>query len=191
MNQFTNRQRQIITIISENNTPIPDKKISSLLDISVRTIQNEIRAINRKLHLIQSTNKGYTITPEVYHQLDISTTHYVPEETEILKKLIFADTSFQIDEFAESFYISTSTLENRFRKYNKELAPFDLKIQREKGYISILGEEKKRSFIQALISKELNASFNPMSDIHAYFNDTDTDHIECATITILYPKKMI
>lgn len=191
MNQFTNRQRQIITIISENNTPIPDKKISSLLDISVRTIQNEIRAINRKLHLIQSTNKGYTITPEVYHQLDISTTHYDPEETEILKKLIFADTSFQIDEFAESFYISTSTLENRFRKYNKELAPFNLKIQREKGYISILGEEKKRSFIQALISKELNASFNPMSDIHAYFNDTDTDHIECATITILYPKKMI
>ena len=104
----------------------------------MRTIQNEIRTINRKLHLIQSTNKGYTI----YHQLDISTTHYDPEETEILKKLIFADTSFQIDEFAESFYISTSTLENRFRKYNKELAPFDLKIQREKGYISILGEKK-------------------------------------------------
>lgn len=61
MNRFTDRQKKIIKEIHNSNTFITGKSLSLILNVSLRTIQSEVSAINKVLHLILSTNRGYKI----------------------------------------------------------------------------------------------------------------------------------
>ena len=48
MNRFTDRQKKIIKEIHNSNTFITGKSLSLILNVSLRTIQSEVSAINKK-----------------------------------------------------------------------------------------------------------------------------------------------
>ena len=72
MNRFTDRQKKIIKEIHNSNTFITGKSLSLILNVSLRTIQSEVSAINQVLHLILSTNRGYKIDDNLYKTMDFT-----------------------------------------------------------------------------------------------------------------------
>ena len=72
MNRFTDRQKKIIKEIHNSNTFITGKSLSLILNVSLRTIQSEVSAINKVLHLILSTNRGYKIDDNLYKTMDFT-----------------------------------------------------------------------------------------------------------------------
>lgn len=187
MNRFEDRQKIIIHTIAESDIPLTGKSISAKLKCSVRTIQNEIAKINRYLPLIHSSNKGYRINQDVFMTLHQEIRSQDLSEYEILKTLIFADHPLHIDELADSFYISTSTLEKKLRLFSDILYEFDLHITREKAYISIAGHESdKRRLIRYLILKEADVTYYDFSNLNQYFPDIDTVKMQSVILNTIH-----
>lgn len=183
---FSKRQNDIINHIAAAKHPIAGKTISSALHLSLRTIQNEIAAINRQNKLIRSSNKGYFIQAEDMVQLEREIITNDAHDFDFIKKLLFSDASWQIDELAEALYISTSTLEKRIREYRETLQHFHLHIERNKHHLSILGKEiDKRNFINYLILQEIEPAFYDLSSLNQYFPDTDILRIQQMVINAL------
>lgn len=117
MNRFTDRQKKIIKEIHNSNTFITGKSLSLILNVSLRTIQSEVSAINKVLHLILSTNRGYKIDDNLYKTMDFTAIEKEQNlEHIIVKKVFFHNPHYNIDDLADVLYISTATLEKYFKK---------------------------------------------------------------------------
>ncbi|MEG0275172.1 MAG: helix-turn-helix domain-containing protein, partial [Longicatena sp.] len=133
------------------------------LDISLRSLQSEIADINRSFpqKLITSSNRGYQFNHELWENENI-----VFEDTQentllpILKKLILEDHPWQVDDFAEACFISTSALTAKLKIAQSSIDAYHLKIIRKKNHIWIEGKEyDKRRYIHSLILEEVEPVF--------------------------------
>lgn len=179
MNNFDKRKQSIIDAIAKSKGYITGRTLSMLLNLSLRTVQSEIASINRELPLIDSCNRGYTINQTVYRKLE----QHVPvcditDEHAILRRLLFSTSPCQIDELAESFYISTTTLEKKLKNYAPVLREYNLNISRKHSHIQIIGDELgKRKLINFLIFEETTPVFNSINNLIACFPDIDVEKI--------------
>ena len=180
MDRFDDRKKKIISILSDSNDYVTGKSLSLMLNTSLRTIQSDVSAINKELSLIISSNRGYTINRENFALLDKEIIQPVRNnEHVILKKLIFANHPYQIDELAESLYMSTTTLEKHLRNFRKILEKYHLTIARKNSYIHIEGDElNKRKLINYLIFEEINPAFNSINNLENYFSGINIDKIK-------------
>mgnify|MGYP000226354755 CR=1 FL=1 len=158
MNRFTDRQKKIIKEIHNSNTFITGKSLSLILNVSLRTIQSEVSAINKVLPLILSTNRGYKIDDKLYKTLDFTAIEKEQNlEHIIVKKVFFHNPHYNIDDLADVLYISTATLEKYFKKINETLSDFDLKIIRTNNTVFVSGNElNKRKYLNKIIFDEIN-----------------------------------
>lgn len=180
MNRFTKRQKKIIKEISSSNDYITGKSLSLILNVSLRTIQSEVAEINKVLPLILSTNRGYSLDYNMYKAL----TFQLSEDEQnlehiILKKVFFHTPHYNIDDLADSLYISTTTLEKYFKTINKTLENFDLKISRNNNTVFVVGNElNKRKYLNKIIFDEINPAFNSIDNLTNYFEGIDVDKIK-------------
>lgn len=180
MNRFTDRQKKIIKEIHNSNTFITGKSLSLILNVSLRTIQSEVSAINKVLHLILSTNRGYRIDDNLYKTMDFTAIEKEQNlEHIIVKKVFFHNPHYNIDDLAEVLYISTTTLEKYFKKINDTLSDFDLKIVRTNNTVFVSGNElNKRKYLNKIIFDEINPAFNSIDNLNNYFEGIDVDKIK-------------
>ncbi len=181
MNRFNKRKQEIITLIARSGNPITGKALSISLNLSLRTIQAEISDINKELPLILSSNKGYTISREAWRLLEqpIVLSPREKDTHTILRRLLFAASPFQIDELAESLYMSTSTLEQRLKSMEPVLSKFHLKLHRENAFLTISGDEKsRRKLLNQLIMEEISPAFNSINNLNYYFPDIDIGRVK-------------
>ena len=186
MNRFSNRQRDILEYLSTFDSPQSGKVLSEHLNVSVRTIQNEISNINKIIKIISSSNKGYSVIKDVYNDLDVSTVDFPSvDDFEIIRYIFFLNQPENIDEIAEKYYMSTSSLEKKLRNFNETLSNYDLKIERTHGDLYIYGNElNKRKFIRDLISTEVNSSFKHI-DLSEYFQGMDIEYVKNMILNII------
>ena len=180
MNRFTDRQKKIIKEIHNSNTFITGKSLSLILNVSLRTIQSEVSAINKVLHLILSTNRGYKIDDNLYKTMDFTAIEKEQNlEHIIVKKVFFHNPHYNIDDLAEVLYISATTLEKYFKKINDTLSDFDLKIVRTNNTVFVSGNElNKRKYLNKIIFDEINPAFNSIDNLNNYFEGIDVDKIK-------------
>lgn len=179
MNRFSERERKIIMEIANADKFITGKSLSLLLNVSMRTIQTEIAKINRQLFLIHSSNRGYSIDTDNYNLCSHHTQPAQSYEHLILRKLISSGKSYHIDELADHFYISTSSLEKTLNSFKSLLSIYDLRICRKKMCIHIDGNElSKRKFINHLILEETTPTFGNFSNLNLYFPNINTDKMK-------------
>lgn len=182
MEHFNKRQKDILTAVSSSKTPVTGKVLSLMLGVSLRSVQAEISSINRTLPYIQSSNKGYQINSDVWNSLSLGTPETIPDDNishSVLKKLIFSTAPYQIDELAESLYISRSTLEKHIKGVRSTLEDFSLQLGRKNSYIQINGSElNKRKLIKSLLFDEITPAFNSIDNLSAYFPEIDIEKIK-------------
>jgi len=178
MNRFDKREQKIIAMLADSKLPLTGKVLCMSLGMSLRTIQSAVSSINRKLPLICSSNKGYLLDREIYATLQKGIVENKNDEYAIFRRLLLFNGPFQIDELAEEFYMSTSSLEKKLKNFSVLLEQFHLQIQRKHAYIQITGDElNKRKIINHLIYKEITPAFNSINNLADYFPNTDIEKI--------------
>lgn len=119
------------------------KTVADHLQISLRTLQNEIAAINRgpKGPIISSSNRGYSLNKEAINSLHLSPQLQDDDEMQILKCLLLERGPFCLEDMEDRFFLSTSAFLNKVKKLNGVLAEYRLEIRREKNQVGIEGTE--------------------------------------------------
>ncbi|MEE0727225.1 MAG: HTH domain-containing protein, partial [Clostridium saudiense] len=172
MRKLTTRQSIIVQEINTHQS-LTGKELSILLNCSVRTIQNEIMAINRSHKIIESSNKGYTLNTSAYEAI-YQSSKYPQKDNEALKILLFSNSSIHIYDLADQLYVSITTLEKHLMTYQDILKEYSLSIIRNKGYLHIEGNEiYKRQLIKNLIINETQGSFINIESFSPYFDNIE------------------
>lgn len=175
MQELTNRQSKILQEIYTHKQ-LKGSDLALLLDCSVRTIQNEISAINRHHKIILSSNKGYSIDEKKYESNFVSK-DYTKIDNEALKILLFANEPTHIYDLSDTLYVSVTTLEKYLKTYIPLLNDYSLTLERHKGYLSIHGDEiNKRQLIKNLIINETKGNFINIDSFLPYFDNIELSY---------------
>lgn len=189
---YTNRQKKILLFLNQNSeqssSVISGKEIASHMQISLRTLQNEISNINHSsaAPVILSNNKGYYLDRSVLRTLRLTPQTSESDEDQLLKLLLLDKNSYDLDELAEDLYLSTSTLLQKFKKLTPTLQQYDLLLERQKNRISIRGtESQKRHLIHDMIMREIGLTCNSLEIASSYFKNINTVEIQSIILSVI------
>lgn len=181
MVKFTIRQLEILKIISSCNEHITSKTITSDLDITRRTLINDIKYINQEKEIIISNNKGYLINDSFIEEIDDILADYQIEEEnvdKIIKYILIKNNSLTVNEITEYFYISNSKFLKLLPQINAQLKLYDLKIERKNNHVSIIGDEQnKRQLLGNIIHNESYSFFSDIDNFKDYFPNIPVNEI--------------
>lgn len=163
--ELTNRQLFILSYLLNHPQRISGEHLASQAGISLRTLQNEIQDINRKLHdgvsIEASGKKGYlvcgateAIREALLSQVSDRQTLYMPEErvNDILTVLLFAKEYTSMEILANTLYLSKASV---FRTVESNYALRKaVTINRTKGLIIDMPEVDKRQLLSKVFDKD-------------------------------------
>jgi len=163
--ELTNRQLFILSYLLNHPQRISGEHLASQAGISVRTLQNEIQDINRKLRdgiSIEAAGKrGYQVcgVTEVFRETLLSQVSdrqslYMPEErvNDILTVLLFAKGYTSMEILANTLYLSKGSV---FRTVESNYALRKVvQINRTKGLIIDIPEVDKRQLLSKVFDKD-------------------------------------
>lgn len=164
---LTKRQNMIMTIMNNQKDWIVGKDLAKLLNVSDRTIRNDIAAINEFYAdtMIESNiRKGYRIQGEKVKRFTEETKKEIPETGEerrwLILKTLVEHNQVNIYQLADQMYISEFSLENDMNKIRKLLDNYQgLKVIRQSNMLQLSGEEReKRHLYEELISYKISGN---------------------------------
>ena len=191
--EYSKRQKAIILYLSSRRklsaAETPGKQIADHLQISLRTLQNEIAAINRgpKGAIINSSNRGYFLNKEAINSLHLSPQLQDDDEMQILKCLLLERGPFCLEDMEERFFLSTSAFLNKVKKLNGVLSEYQLGIRREKNQVSIEGTEyQMRRLIHDLIMREIGLTYDSLEIASNYFKNINTVEVQALILSAIH-----
>ncbi len=135
-------------------------QLAAHLQVSTRQVRNYVVSINAacpQAPVILSTNKGYFLQKQSYHQLMQAEEACCPaspvaRQEYILQNLICSARSVDIFDLSEELHVSIPTIESDLKSIRKRLSDFALSIKRTGDILLLTGEESaKRALINSLI----------------------------------------
>ena len=170
MDEFTNRQHQIIQILNREKRIIDSSFLCAELKVSKRTLIKDIAAINQNKNYILSGKRGYRLNPEFrdsIHNMNILQQEE-DDSYELLKMLLISKKALSIHSLTEQLNLSDSAIQKMVRKYNEWLKDYDVQIIRKDGALSLMTDEKSRRQLVARIvhhkSKDFFSDFSNLQD---------------------------
>lgn len=164
---LTKRQNMIMTIMNNQKDWIIGKDLAKLLNVSDRTIRNDIAAINEFYAdtMIESNiRKGYRIQGEKVKRFIEETKKEIPETGEerrwLILKTLVEHNQVNIYQLADQMCISEFSLENDMNKIRKLLDNYQgLKVIRQSNMLQLSGgEREKRHLYEELISYKISGN---------------------------------
>ena len=164
---LTKRQNMIMTIMNNQKDWIVGKDLAKLLNVSDRTIRNDIAAINEFYAdtMIESNiRKGYRIQGEKVKRFIEETKKEIPETGEerrwLILKTLVEHNQVNIYQLADQMCISEFSLENDMNKIRKLLDNYQgLKVIRQGNMLQLSGgEREKRHLYEELISYKISGN---------------------------------
>ena len=176
---LTKRQNMIISIMNRQKDWIIGKDLARLLNVSDRTIRNDIAAINdfyKDTMIEANIKKGYRIQEEKVRNLIIATDKQMPETVEerrlfILEKLLKVG-QIHLYELSKEMCVSEFSLENDINKTRKLLGNYPgLKIDRNSNMLRLSGREcEKRRLYEELILSDMRGNLLNINKIAEKFS---------------------
>lgn len=164
---LTKRQNMIMTIMNNQKDWIVGKDLAKLLNVSDRTIRNDIAAINEFYAdtMIESNiRKGYRIQGEKVKRFTEERKEEIPETGEerrwLILKTLVEHNQVNIYQLADQMCISEFSLENDMNKIRKLLDNYQgLKVIRQSNMLQLSGgEREKRHLYEELISYKISGN---------------------------------
>ena len=147
---INSRETKIINILKNAVEPISGVALSEEIGCSTKTIQSDIKNINKvlvKSEIVSIRGKGYKLKGN-FEELDIKNDIYddINRESYILKKMINLsncnDNYIRIEDLADLMYVSLSTVKNDLKEVKKKLNDNNIKVEtKHKQGIYISGSE--------------------------------------------------
>ncbi|MBC2305099.1 BglG family transcription antiterminator [Listeria booriae] len=138
------RQKKLLrTLYSENNW-MHGKKLATLLQVSDRTIRNDIRVVKEKIgqdYIFTSKKLGYAYNVEKAFPVDmLEQAGFEQERMAYLMQRLLAGNGVDIYEFATEFFVSESTVQRDIhwlRGYVEQFVGLDVRIQSSEGIYTL------------------------------------------------------
>ena len=164
------RQTSILTILKNEGSWTSGFYLASTLNVSTRTIQNDIKLINemlpRNASIQSNTRKGYLFTGDITsidHYIHGEQHHYKVVEPkydrvkQLMMVLMFYNQHCSADQLMQKLYLSRSSINNiirRAKRVIKRTPNLSFITTYGKGYAIVGSEDAKRN----MIVKTLDAS---------------------------------
>lgn len=155
---LTERQNEIIKLLNQYHILSADK-IAKMLNVSTKTIRNEIHKINSSLNLnyiISQKGTGYLINEQVQLEKEYASEQNI--QYLILKKILNHD-FYNFYELADELFISESNLQRHIKRVNEIIQKRNssIKICRQQNQLYLNGTEtEKRQITTYFLMNELN-----------------------------------
>lgn len=182
-------EKQIIDVLSHEQTYIKSTELAMKLDVSSKTIYRAIKKINEKEKIIES-KRGLGYFLRDYFDKDES------QQEEFLNDRVYSigiyilfsqPTSLRFLETANKFYISEPVLTTEIKKINILLKSFSVEISRKKGLLYVAGNEIniRQALNFFLIRKgDLNQNFELVSKVFPSIAKKDKEFLISQIILI-------
>lgn len=181
---FSKRQIQIIRAIAGADISTASV-LSKKLNLSEKTIYNEIKAINQAVHLKENLIKsqkgsGYYIEDKDFISDNIKNERREENRRILLLKHILVSENTEIPDLCENYYISEATLKRDVDKINGGiLRDFQTKIERVRNRLVLeCGEEKRRSIMTHLLLEEIGGFNFQMAEYNNYFEFCELEDVK-------------
>lgn len=155
---LTERQNVIIKLLNQYHILSADK-IAKMLNVSTKTIRNEIHKINSSLNLnyiISQKGTGYLINEQIQLEKEYASEQNI--QYLILKKILNHD-FYNFYELADELFISESNLQRYIKRVNEIIQKRNssIKICRQQNQLYLNGTEtEKRQITTYFLMNELN-----------------------------------
>lgn len=195
--QITNRQKKIIGILLESKDTITCQEISEIINVSDRTVLNEINSINKRLSyenkLIVAKGKGikFDNNSTIY---ELHNLYNSEDENEILiNRFIntllinnyFNQKKYSID-FAEELYVSQNTLKKLIKNTREALKNYEIElVVSNKEGIYIKGNENNIRLCMPNLLFSSSSDYEFFLDSLNLFDIKEIEEIRRITINIL------
>lgn len=178
---LSQRQYEILSMINGSDSYVISDTLTEHFHITRRTLISDIKYINSQGTLILSSNRGYRIAKENRELLDeVLISHDKAEHNgdSLLKYLLTSRKAVSLDQLAEEFYVSPTTMVKYLNAAGRQLVEYGLAIQRKKNLVTIVGDEKgKRKLMENLIRRESPYFFSDIENFSSYFPNIDVGGI--------------
>lgn len=159
---LSNRQIEILSLIKETNEPITAEWIAKELNVSDRTVRNDIKSIQPECHKLGISiesfrGKGYKIHildeelfsnefSKMKREINKENGQNFSEQKDrvvfLLKRLLLEKESIKLEGFEEELYVSKSTMQNDLKIVKGILQKYNLKLVNRPHYgTQVEGEE--------------------------------------------------
>ncbi len=155
---LTERQNEIIKLLNQYHILSADK-IAKMLNVSTKTIRNEIHKINSSINLnyiISQKGTGYLINEQIQLEKEYASEQNI--QYLILKKILNHD-FYNFYELADELFISESNLQRYIKRVNEIIQKRNssIKICRQQNQLYLNGTEtEKRQITTYFLMNELN-----------------------------------
>ena len=155
---LTERQNEIIKLLNQYHILSADK-IAKMLNVSTKTIRNEIHKINSSLNLnyiISQKGTGYLINEQIQLEKEYASEQNI--QYLILKKILNHD-FYNFYELADELFICESNLQRYIKRVNEIIQKRNssIKICRQQNQLYLNGTEtEKRQITTYFLMNELN-----------------------------------
>lgn len=183
---LTKRQHMIITIMNNQKDWIVGKALAKLVNVSDRTIRNDIAAINAfygEVIIESNIRKGYRICAEkgkrVTEEVQRKISEKIPETGKerrwLIMKMLVEHNQINIYQLSEQMCISEFSLENDMNKIRKSMGNYKgLKIIHKSSTLQLSGgEREKRYLFEELISFRMTGNLWNLNQIAQNFMNFD------------------
>lgn len=189
------RQNKIINILSKSQDPITGKHLANQLKTSVKTIRNDIKAINQinqqDITIQSKSGVGYSLNTSNIKK-EFRCNRQTNNKFELLKKLIDKPIN-NLYELSDELFVSESTLMNWVNELNEIIIQSSpkLKIRRNSNELIISGSENERRHIFNLfLNQELRINRLSLDKYYDFFDFVDLK-ILLSEIKNLYKEEQI
>lgn len=176
------RQKNIIDLLNDRKW-ITGKEIAHILNVTDRTIRNDIEHINQFYNcMLISANKrmGYHLDQTLLSKQDIEPKEIIPQTAHercvwMIKELLFKESEINLIKLQDRVFVSGYSIDNDLKKVRRIINDYPtLKIIRNKNTIRLIGtEEDKRQLYKDLLTEETKGNFinlNSIADLWKSFD---------------------
>lgn len=148
MNNLSTRALAIIEILKKLNHPISSLALSEEIGCSTKTIQSEIKDINKQLKdtkIISIRGVGYKLEGKIeINECNSNTIGNVDRIEFIIKTMLnlSIDSSIKLEELSDAMFISVSSVKNDLKEVKEILSKYNINIiSRHKYGLGVKGNE--------------------------------------------------
>lgn len=172
METLSKRQKEIVKLLSNQrqDTFMNGKVIANLLNVSLRTIQNEMKILKEN-GIVIADKKGYCLSNDI-DETSILNNENDDIEFTLLRNLLFYDKPWNFYDLAEKLYISESSLQQQLNKIKTIIQENELTLLIQNSNVFIQGTEyNKRRLLREIIYSKLPSNIINIENLDLYFKD--------------------
>lgn len=189
---MTNKQKQLVQLLINQNGRMSAARLADELGISVRSIHNYIKSINTDYpDVITSTPDGYHIQMQTARKILNQDPADIPQTAKdrcnyILNRLIRSGTSLNLYDLCDEIYISTTTFQSMTGRMRQLASDCDLSLTISGSTIALNGTERnKRKLLSGLLYNESTQSFTSVEALQQAFPSINIDMVRSIVLGVL------